>query len=147
MNKANNRFRYVVLLGVGLFILLFWGTFLFLLDLQPTSNVPSHLVIGAIGKFLLFPMAICIFGYIFWALLLQVKQFIPPTVKVRRVLFVGGLILPAVYLISLPCLFFSTPFQELFVAIFPVLDRLLYTPPIICIIVADMLPFAIVFET
>lgn len=145
--KMANRFRYVVLLGVGLLILLFWGTFSFLLDLQPTSNAPSHLVIGAIGKFLLFPMVICIFSYAFLALLLQVKPFITPTDKARRLLIMGGLILPVIYLMSLPCLFFETPFQEFFAAIFPALDKLLYTPPVICIIVVDMLPLAIAFET
>lgn len=145
--KLKQKHRCAVLLGFGLIILLFWGTFSLLLDLQPTSYAPSHLVIGAIGKFLLFPMAICLFSYVFWALLIQVKQLVPPTVKVRRILVVGALILPVVYLISLPCLFFSTPFQEFFAAIFPALDKLLYTPPVICIIVVDMLPLAIAFET
>lgn len=145
--KLKQKHRCAILLGLGLIILLFWGTFSLLLDLQPTSYAPSHLVIGAIGKFLLFPMAICLFSYVFWALMIQVKQIIPPTVKVRRILVIGALILPVVYLISLPCLFFPTPFQEFFVAIFPVLDKLVYTPPVICIIMVDMLPLAIAFET
>lgn len=144
--KLKKKYRCAVLLGLALIILLFWGTFSLLLDLQPTSYAPSHLVIGAIGKFLLFPMAICLFSYVFWALLLQVKQLIPPTGKVRRILVVGALILPVVYLIFLPCMFFPTPFQGIFAAIFPVLDKLVYTPPVICIIVVDMLPLAIAFE-
>ena len=145
--KHNKRIRCVVLLGLGLGLFLFWGYSSLLLNLQPTSDMPSNLVFGAIGKFLLFPLAISLFSYVFWMLLLQIKPFTSPTTKIRRVLILIGLIIPIAYLLSIPCLFFLTPFQEFFMTIFPFLDRLLYAPPGICIIAIDMLPLAIAFET
>lgn len=141
--KHNIRFRYVAVLGLGLFLLLLWGYFTVLLELQPESTIPSHLVMGACGKFLLFPMAICLFSFVFWTLLLQVKQLNLPTKRTRRIFAVVGLVLPGIYFLSMPCLFFSTPFQAYFEAVFPTLDRLLYSPLVLCAFVADMLPFAI----
>ena len=144
--KHTKRIRCMVLLGLGLLLLLLWGYFSLLLSLQPTSDIPSNLVFGAIGKFLLFPMAICLFSYVFWTLLLQVMQLNLPTKRTRRILAAVGLVLPGIYFLSMPCLFFSTPFHSFFEAVFPTLDRLLYSPLVLCAFAADMLPLAIALE-